>query len=327
MKRLPGLILAAGCAWYTVSPAQANDEISVTFDIIGSEVRNISGYNIHGEMPATVGSPTNFRGAFVHQQGVVEFDCLQFDRPDERYTSPSAINNHGTITGFCASGTFSFVRKKSGELFQFSVPGADQTLAFGINDHDQIVGEYINPFAAPGLSGFTRFHSFLRSPDGEFTDISAPPFPDDIGQPHSLTRTLVTGINNQSQLIGISETIFTPSNEGGQSGAFIYDNGTFWPLPDVPDGVGTVFPVAVNNVGQILVTAALSNGRQRWFLFDDDGVYRRINNPPGLLWLDIVGINDLSQLIGLVQEGDELRIPLGRIHWVIATPLQYDRNP
>jgi uncharacterized membrane protein len=148
---------------------------------------------------------------------------------------------HATVVGWCSSGTFSFVRTKNGELFQFSVLGADQTNAFAINDNGQIVGQYINPFAAPGLSGVTRFHSFLRSPEGQYSEVAAPPHADDVGFTDSLTRTVVSGINNLGEIIGYSETVFTPSNIGGISAAYITDAGEFWPFPDVPRrGVGLI---------------------------------------------------------------------------------------
>jgi hypothetical protein len=91
----------------------------------------------------------------------------------------------------------------------------------------------------------------------------------------------------------------------------------FGRFPMYPGARG-VNPIAINNGQQILVTAQLLTGRQAWFVYDN-GVYYRVNNPPGFRWTAINGINDLGQLIGMILDESQPEIP-GVFHWVIATP-------
>jgi hypothetical protein len=299
--------------WKGSSPGKANKsvptEINYTVKFVDT-VRNINAINRHGELAATpLNGGVNNSGAFVDKKGVVtNFDCIQFDRPEETYTSPVSINNHGQIVGGCASGTFGFVRDRGGKLAQFSVPGADGTTPFGINDHGQVVGERYNPLT-PGLSGWYRFKSFLRQADGSITLIEAPPHSDDKGFPHSLTRTEARGINNRGQIVGTYGTIFTPSNEGGLHDAFIYDNGQF---KNLPKGLN---PMAINNDGQILATREV-NGQGDWVIYDDGHIIK-INNPAGYVWASISGLNDNGQLVGQVRENVVRSLKFFR---VIATP-------
>ena len=63
------------------------------------------------------------------------------------------------------------------------VPGAVATLAQGINDHGQIVGEYLDGITGPG-------HGPLL--DGTFTTIDVP----------GASFTVARGINNRGQIVG-----------------------------------------------------------------------------------------------------------------------------
>jgi hypothetical protein len=285
---------------------QGRTEINYTIEIVNG-MDEMAGVNRHGEMAGNLRD----RAVFVNRKDKsVEFECLQFDRPEiERYTLAYGINNDGTIVGRCASGTFGFVRRKGGHLYQFSVPGADQTGPTAMNDREDIVGEYITPFPDPNVSGWYRFKSFIRrSSDGRITTLSAPPLPDDVGAPHSLTRTVATGINNRGQVIGTYGTIFTPSNEMGLWGSFLYDNGQFTQLPK------GLTPWAINNDG--VIVAQKETGQ---FVVYDDGYVFTLALPAGysLSWVN--SINDLGQLSAHVREGVW---PTLQFREVIATPVR-----
>lgn len=332
-------ILAATLAFYTsveanerkspfplISPPVIKGSFDYTVEII-TNVSNVAGLNKHGELAALPLNPQlgSYPGVLVDRKGNLnEFRCLVFDRPDERETLPTALNNLGTVTGGCSSGGTSFVRTRDGNLFQFSVPGADQTNAWAINDHGAIVGEYITPFAAPGLSGWTRVHSFLRTPAGQYTDINAIPHPDDVGLPDSLTRTWVGGINNRGQIVGTYSTIFLADNSAGMSGAFLYDNSNFTNI-DIP-GADNTIPLAINNHGLILLQAdTIELSPVRGFYLYDDGRLYRIGDPPGWRWTGVEGLNDRGQLFGRVIQngtGGGFPNPPPVIRQVIATPVK-----
>jgi hypothetical protein len=303
---LGAALLAATCLVYTNAEGQSKEkpeaaiaeawgwghktkptEIDFTLEFIDNGLAIVD-MNRHGEIAAM----DDDRGAFVTRQNhIVEFDCLQFSRPDERYTQPTAINNDGTIVGSCASGIFGFIRRKGGTLYQFSIPGTDAMQPLDINDYEDVVGEYVTPFPAPNVSGWYRFKSFLRKADGQITVLSAPPHPDDLGAPHSLTRTLAYGINRRGEIVGIYETIFTPSNTAGLWGAFHYSNGQFTDLPE------QAWPVAINNDGTILAQRPTG----QYVLYDDNRVYT-IGIPEPYKWVWIKGLTDKGELFGIVSD-------------------------
>jgi probable HAF family extracellular repeat protein len=320
MKIIIGAVfLAATCLFYTNADGQVKEtadawgwghkvkptEIDFTVEIINSGIAELAGVNRHGEITGVVASGTQYRAAFVNRQDrMTVFDCLQFDRPDETSTWPTAINNDGTILGGC--GSWGFVRRKGGALYQFSVPGADSTTPYGMNDREDVVGEFNAPSPFSHLSGWYRAHSFLRKADGQVTTLAAPPLPDDLGFPHSLTRTVAAGINNRGQIVGTSSTIFTPSNEGGLWKAFLYDNGQF---TDLPEQAG---PIAINNDGTILAQRPTG----QYVLYDDGRVYT-IALPDEYKWSWIAGLTDKGELFGKVRTGSGATL---RHFDVIATP-------
>jgi hypothetical protein len=303
MRKLSVMILAATCLLYTPAEAKSpKSQTAIDYTLEFVEGVQVVGMNRHGEIAAIAGQ----RGAFIdNRDKTVEFECPQFDRPDERYTYPTAINNDGTIVGSCASGTFGFVRRKDGQLYQFSIPGADGVQPFGMNDREEIVGEYYTPFPAPNVSGWYRFKSFHRKPDGQVTVIAAPPHPDDLGAPYSLTRTVAYAVNRRGEIVGTYETIFTPSNEPGMWSSFLYSNGQFTDLPR------ETWPISINNDSQILMRTMTG------FALYDDGHLYTINAPAGFIWVWIDSMNDLGQLTGQVAEGVW---PNVRFREVIATP-------
>jgi probable HAF family extracellular repeat protein len=307
MKALIGcVIVAATCLFYTNADGQVKEtadtwgwghkvkptEIDFTVEII-DDVAILAGVNRHREIAGTVGGPNEHRAVFVSRQDkMVMFDCLFFEG-NENSTTPTGINNDGTEVGVCGSGTFNFVRRKGGSLYQFSVPGADQVVSRGVNDREEILVEYWMPFQPGQNSGFYRLHNAIRLTDGGYQEIKAPSHPDDLGFPRSLTRTNALGINNRRQVVGTYSTIFTPSNEAGQWSSFLYDNGQFTDLGQ------DFIPVAINNDGTIL--AQRTNGQ---FVLYDDGLIFTIAIPEPYKWNRITGLTDKGELYGVVRTGD-----------------------
>ena len=114
------------------------------------------------------------------------------------------INNNGQIVGDYARSTASFIYDPSNNsLTTLVYPGADQTLAFGINDLGVVSGRYHD---SSGYHGFT------------FEDLQF----SSIDHPNAPGNTFVNKINDSGQIVGyyIDATGFshgflaTPCNDG-----------------------------------------------------------------------------------------------------------------
>jgi uncharacterized membrane protein len=107
-------------------------------------------------------------------------------------TVPFGVNNRGVIVGkyTTADGVdHGFRRDARGPFTTFTIPGAQVTLAYGINDQGQIVGHSISgPPTAPTISGF------LRDARGRLTAINRP----------GAAATAPFDINNRGQIVGVA---------------------------------------------------------------------------------------------------------------------------
>lgn len=115
------------------------------------------------------------------------------DKADSLTTSltAAAINDHGDVAGFYArtsSQTDAFILESNGKFITLAVPGATMTQAFGLNDHDEVVGAYT---AGSGSSAVTR--GFTWRPGHGFTTVD---------DPHGMGATTVNGVNNAGDLVG-----------------------------------------------------------------------------------------------------------------------------
>jgi hypothetical protein len=102
----------------------------------------------------------------------------------------TAVNNYGDVAGFYAkssSKTDAFLRLHSGRFVTLAVPGA-MTQAFGVNDHDEVVGAYT---VGSGSSAVT--HGFTWRPGYGFRTVD---------DPHGKGTTTINGVNNAGDLVG-----------------------------------------------------------------------------------------------------------------------------
>jgi hypothetical protein len=114
---------------------------------------------------------------------------------------------------------------------RFDVPGAQSTVASGVNDSAVIVGSY--------LDNSGRFHGFIKTA-GAFSTIDFP----------SAAFTSLTAINNSGTVAGIFQR--TGSNYG-DIWPFIYSNGTFQEIPEAPGSLhGSTIPRGINDAGKIV---------------------------------------------------------------------------
>jgi hypothetical protein len=103
----------------------------------------------------------------------------------------AAINNLGDVAGFATNGagtTEAFVRLPSGRVVHLDIPGATTTQAFGVNDGDEVVGDYT---VGTGSSATTT--GFVWSPGFGFESVN---------DPNGVGSTTINGVNDRGALVG-----------------------------------------------------------------------------------------------------------------------------
>ena len=218
----------------------------------------------------------DFDGFFVDKKRrVTDFECVVFSaEATQHFTTPLGINNNGDIVGFCHDDIgqieTGFLRSKSGTLFQFTAPDSKSTVAWGVNDFGQIVGQ---------SSGASGAFSFIRSSDGQYQHISPPRI-------EAVVKAVA--INNSLKVVGHYSDI------NGQH-AFFWDNGQFTELR-VPGATGDSDVRQLNNNDQALMFATV-DGVGSYYLYDG-GNYLRVNSPEGYTWQTVNALNDNGELTG-----------------------------
>ena len=156
---------------------------------------------------------------------------ITFDVPGAGFTQPVAINGAGDIAG--ASGGHGFLRRSTGVITVFDVPGAlsTSTTPVAMNANGDITGNYVGP----GLFN----HGFLRTIDGTFTTFDVPGAATQAG-------TQPTSINASGTIVGWYLAVI---DNFPKYGAFIRaPDGTFTTF-DVLGG--PAFPLSINDSGEI----------------------------------------------------------------------------
>ncbi len=123
--------------------------------------------------------------------------------------------NHGQST---VPGAFLLAHNKCS---RFSYPGSIETMPFGINDKNYVVGWYSD---SSGYHGFIKTGERFRS----------------IDHPDAIGATFVTGINNKGIMVGCY----------GSSRGFTFDGRSFTAI-DYP-GVDYTEPFGINNNGAVV---------------------------------------------------------------------------
>ena len=225
---------------------------------------------------------------------VTELRCPG-DRLETDSTWLAAINNVGQIVGSCTDGVspnqrlVGFVRETSGQFTLITFPGADGTLAFGINDLGHVVGQYWGFGFGAGLN---RFHGFLLK-DGVYTTIDAP-------DPDQMATSLL-GINTAGQMIGAylhHRPGSSDINDYDTEVTFLYDTGRFTALafpgarpPYLCCGPST-FPTDINASGQVVGATYGPEGQPKFFLYAA-GQYATITGLP----TDITDANEYGSVV------------------------------
>jgi probable HAF family extracellular repeat protein len=145
-----------------------------------------------------------------------------------------------------------------------------RTVAWGINDLDQIVGNY---------SQTAQFHGFVKKA-GTYSTLDDPLAGRDGG-------TVATGINTSGQIVGY---YYVPTASNIEHHGFLYEDGTYTTL-DHPSAVSQTFATGINASGQIVGYYA-SNTGNHGFLYDPNGgAYTTLDDPLATMGTVAYGIN------------------------------------
>src|SRR5437016_1749395 len=175
-----------------------------------------------------------------------------------------------------------------------TLPGDTQSIAYGINNADQVVGYSAN--------STNVYHAFLWQ-NGTMTDLGT--LPGGLG-------SVAYGINDAGQIIGFSLIGPTPH-------AFLWENGLMTDLGTLPGG-GSSFAEGINNAGQVVGQSA-----NHAFLWQNDTM-TALGTLPGRTASIALDINNAGQVVGASGNGSTLHAVLwttgttGLIAQTSATP-------
>ena len=151
-------------------------------------VNQLLGLNNAGIAVGFYTDANNVNHAYELDQSTGHFTAIV--PPGGTNATASGLNQAGDVTGFFTNGSGAVVGwlLKGNTFIDFSFPGATSTMPFGINNKDQIVGEYMD---SAGTHGF-----LLSNPLGPRVRWQS------IDDPNGIGTTVVNGINDKTQLVG-----------------------------------------------------------------------------------------------------------------------------
>jgi probable HAF family extracellular repeat protein len=189
-------------------------------------------------------------------------------RPVVNAINPQDINNQDHITGWYFENRLRGFIKRNGNVVALDVPNSLFTEPTGINDRDEIVGDYRRQDGS--------FHGFLYR-NGTYTSFDFPSGGD----------TGAAGINNLGQIVGCYALC---------SRGFLHNpqTSTFTSI-DVPGAV-TTQASDINDSGQIVGVYSNDNATLHGFVYD--GHSFSILDVPGALITSIFGINNSGRITG-----------------------------
>lgn len=191
--------------------------------------------------------------------------------------------------------TFGFHMRGTNPPVALAYPGADRTVAYGVNDDDVIVGAY-------RLPGGTAFQGFIYE-TGVYKALEYP----------GSTWTVPLGINNRGVVVGY----FRDATNGLHAFRAQRPLITAWRYRavtiDVP-GAKSSLAEGINRWGEIALNGSGSTAGSGVWIRDAGGRFERQPLPPGETSLTVAAINDdrvmTGQLypVGYVQKGTNFTI-------------------
>jgi len=103
----------------------------------------------------------------------------------------AAVNNVGDVAGFATNGggtVEAFLERADGKPTRLSFPGATATQAFGVNNGDEVVGDYTE-----GTGSNAATHGFVWVPGFGFETVN---------DPNGTASTTINGVNDHGALVG-----------------------------------------------------------------------------------------------------------------------------
>ena len=111
--------------------------------------------------------------------------------PGDGNVTTAGINNEGDVAGFAdnADGTTEgYLLRSDHKLYRLNVPGSSATMAFGVNDGDEVVGAY-----TVGTGDNAASHGFIWSPGFGFENVD---------DPNGVGATTLNGVNDRGTIVG-----------------------------------------------------------------------------------------------------------------------------
>lgn len=249
-----------------------------SIDYPGGTLTTVRGINNHGDI---VGSYriTPPRHALLIQNG--QFIPLAPETILGAYYSEAyKTNDRGDVVGV-VQGDDGFLHGfllRDGVLTALDFPGANETLATGINESGTVVG-YWNIYDPDG--NISTQHGFIWK-DGTFTDVTFP----------GADVAGATGINARGDFVGA----WSASIESPTGSAFVYSKGTFTSFDAPFPGVAGTQADDINAFGDIVGVYSDQSGMQHSF-WKAGSTFTLIDYPDAALttaW----GINSVGQMVG-----------------------------
>jgi hypothetical protein len=153
------------------------------------QVDQLLGVNDKG---LAVGFYTNAKGTnhgFSYNTSTHRFHAINVS--GDSNVTLAAINNENDVAGFAtnsAGTTEAFLLRSDGKLYRLNFPGASATQAFGINDGDEVVGDY-----TVGSGSTATTDGFVWAPGFGFQTVN---------DPNGIGSTTINGVNDRGTLVG-----------------------------------------------------------------------------------------------------------------------------
>jgi probable HAF family extracellular repeat protein len=183
--------------------------------------------------------------------------------------SPFGLNDNGAIVGGVGGEQSQGFLYTNGIVTPLNVPGSTQTIAYGINNSEEVVGSAVSAGTAP--------YGFLYSA-GIFSPIAVP----------GATATSAQGVNSAGQVVGY----FTTAS--GNRNGFLYSDGAFQSIA-VPGAIST-YVRGINDTGEMCGYISFSDGLESAFVYLNGAL--TILNVPGASNTEAFGINDAGEVVG-----------------------------
>jgi probable HAF family extracellular repeat protein len=261
-----------------------------TLNAPSSTLTEAQGINDAGQIVGQYEDSSGAQNGFLYNSSTFAYTTIDYSIYD---TQANGINDLGQIVGYFTGtavagaehvaeaarvvGDHGFLYT-SGTLTPLddTVSGAHDTHAYGINDLDQIVGNFTGSLG--DVLGFI-------DNGGIFSTLI---------DPLGAKGTFAQGINDAGQIVGYYV------DSSGTSHGFLDSGGTYTTIDDAL-GTGTAL-LGINNAGQIVGSYTDSSGGLHGFLATlpttTSYTFTTLNAPSGTDGTEAYGINNLGQVVG-----------------------------